>query len=506
MEELKKPRIQFGVGVAPDKPGVIHDGLLPAPSAAVLAGMQAGNINVTLDLMRLMDASQIPDRQQELLAEFEKRKKARAIIVPTDDTQVKARLREFKEPICLFGEGPADRRERLRLHLADLAERGVRIEKQEVEGESSQPLDEDTVWYHEGLPELLAARYWIAEYSIPRAQERLVRAREEVLKPGAEKAAKKQELHKKLRQITNICSQVGDDRPISYCQFSPDSKMLATASWSGLCKLWSVPDCEPIRVLRGHNDKAGSIAFHPQATLSLSPSVLNMASCAADGSVCLWNLESDTPIANLEGHLQRVSRINYHPSGKFLATACFDCSWRLWDLETLTEVLHQEGHSRSVFNVAFHPDGSLAGSCGFDGAGRVWDLRSGKCIMLLDGHLKNVLALDFSPNGYHIATGSADNTVNIWDLRRRKCIYTIPAHNNLVSHIKFQGSTGDFILTSSYDNTAKVWAHPGWTPLKTLAGHESKVMCIDLSPNQEYIATSSYDRTFKLWQREVAPP
>lgn len=48
MEELKKPRIQFGVGVAPDKPGVIHDGLLPAPSAAVLAGMQAGNINVTL--------------------------------------------------------------------------------------------------------------------------------------------------------------------------------------------------------------------------------------------------------------------------------------------------------------------------------------------------------------------------------------------------------------------------------------------------------------------------
>ena len=34
-----------------------------------------------------------------------------------------------------------------------------------------------------------------------------------------------------VQQITNTCSQVGDDRPISYCQFSPDSKMLATASW-----------------------------------------------------------------------------------------------------------------------------------------------------------------------------------------------------------------------------------------------------------------------------------
>ena len=27
---------------------------------------------------------------------------------------------------------------------------------------------EDTVWYHEGLQELVDARYWLAEYSIPR--------------------------------------------------------------------------------------------------------------------------------------------------------------------------------------------------------------------------------------------------------------------------------------------------------------------------------------------------
>ena len=47
------------------------------------------------------------------------------------------------------------------------------------------------------------------------------------------------------------------------------------------------------------------------------------------------------------------------------------------------------------------------------------------------------------------------------------------------------GKNGDFIVSSSYDKTAKVWAHPGWTPLKTLAGHEGKVMCIDLSPGRE---------------------
>ena len=41
----------------------------------------------------------------------------------------------------------------------------------------------------------------------------------------------------------------------------------------------------------GHNERAGAIVFHPEATTSLSPSSASMASCAADGSVCLWDLE-----------------------------------------------------------------------------------------------------------------------------------------------------------------------------------------------------------------------
>ena len=47
--------------------------------------------------------------------EFERRKRARLINVSTDDAEVKKNLRDLGEPICLFGEGPADRRNRLRL-------------------------------------------------------------------------------------------------------------------------------------------------------------------------------------------------------------------------------------------------------------------------------------------------------------------------------------------------------------------------------------------------------
>jgi hypothetical protein len=39
-----------------------------------------------------------------ILDELERKKKARALAVPTDDNRVKARLREIGEPITLFGE------------------------------------------------------------------------------------------------------------------------------------------------------------------------------------------------------------------------------------------------------------------------------------------------------------------------------------------------------------------------------------------------------------------
>lgn len=158
-----------------------------------------------------------------------------------------------------------------------------------------------------------------------------------------------------------------------------------------------------------------------------------------DGSVKLWSLDNEEPLADIEGHApHRVSRLAFHPSGRFLATTCFDHSWRLWDLEACEEILHQEGHSKPVYDVVFHPDGSLALTTGLDGYARVWDLRTGRCIMFLEGHLEELLGADVADNGYHAATSSADNTVRIWDLRQQQAIYVIPAHTSVVSSVRFE--------------------------------------------------------------------
>lgn len=288
------------------------------------------------------------------------------------------------------------------------------MEKKKEEPEERKPVQrEQETWYHEGPESLKTARIWIARYSLPRAKERLEQAREMREIPSATKAGRTVELQKRLQSVSLDCSQVGDTRPVSQCVFNYDSSMLLTSSWSGLCKLWSVPDCKLVQTLRGHCWYTSGIAFRP-GVLKDDKESAAMASAGVDGVVKIWSFGSEESIADISGHVpNRVSRLAFHPSGRFLGTACYDNSWRLWDLEQKQEVLHQEGHSKGVHSIAFQIDGSVCVTGGLDCFGRVWDLRTGRCVMFLDGHLGGIFGVDFSPNGFHIATASGDNSCKV---------------------------------------------------------------------------------------------
>ncbi|CAJ0845580.1 21270_t:CDS:2 [Entrophospora sp. SA101] len=285
-----------------------------------------------------------------------------------------------------------------------------------------------------------------------RAKDRLKRQRIESELPIPQLKSVRKELFSGIKSYSNFSSQIGDDRPISQCNFSPDCSMVATGSWSGLCRIWSVPN----------------------------------SSGGADGLIHLWSLENENPLKTLQGHTARIARIDFHPSGRFLGSASFDYSWRLWDVETTEELLLQEGHAREVYSIRFQCDGALVATGGLDSIGRVWDLRTGRSAMVLEGHVKDVLSVDFSPNGYQLATGSADNSIRIWDIRKLRSVYTIPAHKSLVSDVRFNNGvrptiSGLYLASSGYDGLVNIWSSDDWTLLKSLAGHDGKVMTVDIS-------------------------
>ncbi|KAJ8695232.1 hypothetical protein PTI98_007843 [Pleurotus ostreatus] len=212
-----------------------------------------------------------------ILDELERKKKARTLAVPTDDNRVKARLREIGEPITLFGERAADRRDRLIYVLSQInAARGD--DAMAVDDDSSsESSDEEEEFYTPGSMELLEARRHLAEYSLPRAQKRVAQQRIDCKMPLKRIIDIRKKIFAEVKKFGNLGSQIGDERPISQVRFSPNSEFLATGSWSGTVKIWSVPSCVNTKVLRGHGDRVGGVAWHPQATLSQNPDAVNLA-------------------------------------------------------------------------------------------------------------------------------------------------------------------------------------------------------------------------------------
>lgn len=106
----------------------------PGPNGIQLSTASGSNINIAPN--RYLDAGAEPSNfmtvdKQNALEEFERRRKAKQIAVSTDDVVVRAHLRQLNQPICCFGEGPADRRERLRGLLAKYGESALKKGKDE---------------------------------------------------------------------------------------------------------------------------------------------------------------------------------------------------------------------------------------------------------------------------------------------------------------------------------------------------------------------------------------
>ncbi|KFX86000.1 hypothetical protein O988_09817 [Pseudogymnoascus sp. VKM F-3808] len=79
------------------------------------------------------------------LSQLDRKKRAAATIVPTSDAAVRAALRAISEPITLYGEGPGDRRDRLRELLSEREE--VEEDEDTAMGEAEAEGDAEEEFY-----------------------------------------------------------------------------------------------------------------------------------------------------------------------------------------------------------------------------------------------------------------------------------------------------------------------------------------------------------------------
>ena len=497
-------------------------------------GMELSDVPVDYNYDLPTSSGIAPEKASAILSQFERKRLAATIAVPTDDGRVRAKLRELGEPVTLFGEDAADRRSRLREILTTQAEQAGQengdVAMEDAPDAEEEADEQEEEFYSRGGDALLQARIEIANYSLPRAKKRVAFQREEAKIPLRTHVKFRKQVKERLQAFELQGSQTAGDRHVSMTRISPGGNLIATGNWGGQVKLIDLPSLDPVRTFSGHTNKISGLSWYPGATLpenNVSPDSVNLASGGAEGQIHLWSLNKDIPLASLEGHSQRVCRVEFHPSGKYLASASEDTSWRLWDIETTQELLLQEGHSRGVFAVSFNTDGSLLASAGLDSIGRIWDLRSGRTVMILDGHMdghiKPITGLDWGSDGHRVLSASQDGWIKCWDVRKVQRTGGVGAHTSAVSDVRwYKGlddplegvapgvdekgaqlpkKSGTFFVSSGFDHKVNIFSADDWTMIQSLSGHTGPVASVDISRDGRWIVSGGHDRTVKLWGR-----
>jgi WD40 repeat protein len=287
-----------------------------------------------------------------------------------------------------------------------------------------------------------------------------------------------------------IKTLIGHTNSVNGVSFSPNGKMLASASDDNTLKLWNTSTGKEIKTLTGHTNSVKGVSFSPNGKM--------LASASSDNMVKLWDISTGKEITTLIGHTNRVNGVSFSPDGKMLASASVDRTVKLWNTSTGKEIKTLNGHTNWVYGVSFSPDGKMLASASVDCTVKLWNTSTGKEIKTLIGLTDLVLGVSFSPDGKMLATASGDNKVKLWDTSTYKEIKTLIGHTNWVYGVSFSPDS-KMLATVSGDNTGKLWDTSTYKDIKTLNSHTNWVYGVSFSPDGEMLASASGDNTVKLW-------
>ena len=117
--------------------------------------------------------------------------------------------------------------------------------------------------------------------------------------------------------------------------FSPDSKILASASRDMTIQLSEVTTGKQILTFKTHTNATSAVAFSPDGKILAGGSVYD--SSLGRHLIRLWELPNGRVLTTLHGHTSDVNALRFSPDGKNLASSSGDGTILLWDLDKIAQ-------------------------------------------------------------------------------------------------------------------------------------------------------------------------
>ena len=181
--------------------------------------------------------------------------------------------------------------------------------------------------------------------------------------------------------------------------FSPDGQLLAVGagvpSASGEASLWRVSDQKQLwRKPDVHSDTICSLAFSPDGKM--------IATASSDKFLRVITAENGNVVKSFEGHTGHVLCVVWNSDGKQLATSSADHSAKLWNFETGEQERTVEGHSKEVTCIRYVPNKGLLVTTSGDRVARIIKVDNGQVVRVLQGAKDYLLSCDVRRMGQQL--------------------------------------------------------------------------------------------------------